>query len=87
MWTAYKQCGAMRRNPDGTATIKGATKRTNDHSLSGEESPTFSSFILGSLRTMALLCVRYSLRISEALALKWESMDRLNSKLRVECGR
>jgi len=35
---------------------------------------------------MALLCVCFGLRISEALALKWGDVDWLNSRLRVERG-
>jgi integrase len=35
---------------------------------------------------MALLCVCFGLRISEALALKWSDIDWLNSKLQVERG-
>ncbi len=35
---------------------------------------------------MALLCVCFGLRISEALALKWSDVDWLNGRLRVERG-
>src|SRR5262249_15542132 len=36
--------------------------------------------------TLALLCVCFGLRISEALALKWQDVDWLSSSLRVERG-
>jgi hypothetical protein len=35
---------------------------------------------------MALLCVCFGLRISEPLALKWQDVDWLNGRLRVERG-
>jgi integrase len=35
---------------------------------------------------MALICVCFGLRISEALALKWGNVDWLNAKLQVERG-
>jgi integrase len=35
---------------------------------------------------MALICVCFGLRISEALALKWSDVDWLNGRLRVERG-
>jgi integrase len=33
---------------------------------------------------MALLCVSFGLRISEALAFKWSDVDWLNGRLKVE---
>ena len=38
------------------------------------------------IRTVALVCVSFGLRISEALALKWSDVDWLNGTLRVERG-
>jgi len=36
------------------------------------------------VRTMALVCVCFGLRISECLGLKWNDVDWLNGALRVE---
>ena len=52
-------------------------------------SSQFQQFVLHleqPFRTIALLCVSFGLRISEALALNWADVDWLNSRLRVERG-
>ena len=68
-------------------TIKHATKRTKKpRSLTVEEFRKFIQHLEEPFPTMALLCVCFGLRISEALALKWGDVDWLNSKLRVERG-
>ncbi len=76
-----------QRNPMELVTIKGATKRTQKpRSLTVAE---FQRFIVHSrepFRTMALLCVCFGLRISEALALRWSDVDWLNGKLKIERG-
>ena len=68
-------------------TIKHATKRTKKpRSLTVEEFQKFIQHLGEPFRTMALLCVCFGLRISEALALKWGDVDWLDSMLRVERG-
>jgi integrase len=68
-------------------TIRGATKRTRKpRSLTVEEFQEFIQHLGEPFRTMALLCVCFGLRISEALALKWSDIDWLHSKLQVERG-
>ena len=68
-------------------TIKGASKRTRKpRSLTVEEFQKFIQHLDEPFRTMALLCVCFGLRISEALALKWGDVDWLNGKLSVERG-
>ena len=76
-----------QRNPMELVTIKGATKRTRKpRSLTVAEFQKFIQHLGEPFRTMALLCVCFGLRISEALALKWGDVDWLDSKLRVERG-
>ena len=76
-----------QRNPMELVTIKGATKRTRKpRSLTVEEFQRFVRHLEEPFRTMALICVCFGLRISEALALKWGDVDWLNAKLQVERG-
>ena len=75
------------RNPMELVTIKGATKRERrPRSLTAEEFQRFARHLPEPFRTMALICVCFGLRISEALALKWGDVDWLNGRLRVERG-
>ena len=68
-------------------TIKGATKRMRKpRSLTVEEFQLFLEHLEEPIRTIALVCVCFGLRISECLALRWSDVDWLNSKLRVERG-
>ena len=76
-----------QRNPMELVTIKGATKRTKKpRSLTVEEFQRFIVHLGKPFRTMALLCVCFGLRISEALALRWSDVDWLEGKLKVERG-
>ena len=76
-----------QRNPMELVTIKGATKRTKKpRSLTVEEFQKFVQHLGEPFRTMALLCVCFGLRISEALALRWSDVDWLDGKLKVERG-
>ena len=76
-----------QRNPMELVTIKGATKRTKKpRSLTVEEFQRFIVHLGEPFRTMALLCVCFGLRISEALALRWSDVDWLEGKLKVERG-
>jgi integrase len=74
-----------QRNPMELVTIKHATKRTRKpRSLTVEEFQRFIQHLSEPFRTMALLCVCFGLRISEALGLKWVDVDWLESRLKVE---
>lgn len=76
-----------QRNPMSLVTIKGATKRKRKpRSLTVTQFQQFISHLKEPFCTMALLCVSFGLRISEALALKWGDVDWLNSRLKVERG-
>jgi integrase len=76
-----------QRNPMELVTIKRATKRTKrPRSLTVEEFQKFIQHLGEPFRTMALLCVCFGLRISEALALRWSDVDWLEGKLKVERG-
>jgi len=76
-----------QRNPMELVTIKGATRRIRQpRSLTVEEFQKFSHELEEPLRTIALICVCFGLRISECLALKWDDIDWLAAKLRVQRG-
>jgi len=75
------------RNPMTLVTIKGASKRTRQpRSLTVEEFQKFVQHLEEPFRTIALVCVCFGLRISEALGLRWCDVDWLNSRLKVERG-
>jgi integrase len=77
----------VQRNCMELVDVEDATKRTKQpRSLSVVEFQQFVRNLDEPFRTMALLCVSFGLRISEALALKWGDVDWLNSRLRVERG-
>jgi integrase len=62
-------------------TIKGATKRLlQARSLTVEEFHKFLAHLEEPVRTIALICVCFGLRISECLALKWSDIDWLNDE-------
>jgi len=76
-----------QRNPMELVIIKGASKRTSKpRSLTVEEFQRFIVHLGEPFHTIALVCVCFGLRISEALALKWGDVDWLNGKLSVERG-
>jgi integrase len=77
------------RNPMELVAIKGATKRTRKpRSLTVEQFQTLLEAFGGDVcwRTMLLVAVRFGLRISELLGLKWSDVDWLVKTLRVERG-
>jgi integrase len=81
----WRQLVSVQRNPMSLVTVKGATKRKKKpRSLTVDEFQRFISHLEEPFRTIALLCVSFGLRISEALALKWSDVDWLNSRLKVE---
>jgi len=76
-----------QRNPIELVTIKNVTKRTRQpRSLTVEEFHKFIQHLSEPFRTIALLCCCLGLRISECLALRWDDVDWLCGKLRVERG-
>ena len=76
-----------QRNPIELVTVKGASKRTRQpRSLTVSEFQQFAAQLSLPFRHIALICVCFGLRISEALALKWSDVDWLNGRLRVERG-
>jgi integrase len=76
-----------QRNPMELVTIKGASKRiSKPRSLTVAEFQKFIAQLGEPFRTIALLCVCFGLRISEAMALRWSDVDWLNGKLCVERG-
>ena len=67
--------------------IPGASKRTRKpRSLSVKEFHKLLEHMDDPFRTMALTCVCFGLRISEALGLKWSDIDWLNGALRIQRG-
>jgi integrase len=77
----------LERNPMDLVTIKGATKRIRQpRSLTVEEFQRFVAQLDEPVRTIALVCVCFGLRISECLGLKWNDVDWLGGRLRVERG-
>jgi integrase len=83
----WKQDVLMRVNPIGLVTIKGASKRIRKpRSLTVEQFRLLMPHLREPFNTLALMCVCFGLRISEALALKWADVDWLNGTLRIERG-
>lgn len=77
----------VQRNPIELVTVKDATKRRRKpRSLTVEEFQAWLPHLREPYRTIALTCVAFGLRISEALALKWGDIDWLKSQLRVQRG-
>jgi integrase len=74
-----------QRNPMELVTIKGATKRRQQpRNLTVEEFQRLVRELQEPVRTIALVCICFGLRISECLGLKWSDVDWLDSTLRVE---
>ena len=77
----------MQINPISLVTVKGASKRVRQpRILTVEQFRLLVSHLREPFNTLALICVCFGLRISEALALKWADVDWLNGTLRVERG-
>ena len=86
-YAMWKQAIAMQVNPMSLVTVKGASKRIRKpRVLTVEQFRLLVSHLREPFGTLALLCVCFGLRISEALALKWSDVDWLNGTLRVERG-
>jgi len=89
LWEFAMWSGSVptQRNPMELVTIKGASKRTSKpRSLTVAEFQKFVHHLDEPFHTIALVCVCFGLRISEALALKWSDVDWLNRKLSVQRG-
>ncbi len=75
------------RNPMSLVTIPGASKRTRKpRSLTVEEFHKLLDHMEDPFRTMALVCVCFGLRISEALGTKWSDISWLEGTLRIQRG-
>jgi len=75
-----------QRNPMELVTIPRATKRRKPHSLTEDEFREFFTRLSAPLDTIALLCVSFGLRISEARALRWSDVDWLGGTLQIVRG-
>jgi integrase len=83
----WERAVPAQMNPMELVTIKGATKRLRKpHNLTEDEFRKFIIRLEEPVRTIALMCVSFGLRISEALALKWSDVDWLNGMLRIQRG-
>lgn len=84
MWRGHVP---VQRNPLELVTVPGASKRKRKpRSLSVEEFQKLVPYLHEPFKTIALVCVAFGLRISEALALKWRDVDWLRARLTVERG-
>lgn len=82
-------CGSIPvgTNPISLVTVRGSSKRRKQpRSLTSEEFHTLSTHLREPFKTMALLQVCLGLRVSELLALRWQDVDWMNSKINVEYG-
>lgn len=83
----WKQDIPTQVNPMSLVSIKGASKRLKQpRSLTVEQFRSLVSQLREPFGTMALVCICFGLRISEALALRGSDVDWLNGLLRVERG-
>ena len=86
-YAMWKQDISMQVNPISLVTVKGASKRLRrPRVLTVEQFRLLVSHLREPFNTLALICVCFGLRISEALALMWADVDWLNGTLRVERG-
>jgi integrase len=86
-YAMWKQDIPMQVNPISLVIVKGASKRVRQpRILTVEQFRLLVSHLREPFSTLALMCVCFGLRISEALALKWADVDWLKGTLRVERG-
>jgi integrase len=84
MWAGVLE---ISRNPISLVQNNGATRRVRKaRSLTVEQFHALLKELHEPFATIALLCVCLGLRISEALALKWEDVDWLCSSVSVKRG-
>jgi len=82
-------CGSIPvgTNPISLVTVRGSSKRQKQpRSLTVEEFHTLSKHLREPFKTMVLLQLCLGLRVSELLALQWNDVDWIGSKLNVEHG-
>jgi integrase len=83
----WRELVPVQRNPLEFVTIPGASKRKRKpRSLTVEEFQKLVPHLHEPFKPVALVCVAFGLRISEALALKWRDVDGLKARLTVERG-
>lgn len=86
-YAMWRQDIPMQVNPISLVRVKNASKRiARPNVLTVERFHLLMRQLREPFRTLALMCVCFGLRISEALALKWADVDWLNKTLRVERG-
>jgi integrase len=74
-YAMWKQDAPLQVNPISLVTVKGASKRIRKlRILTVEQFRLLLSQLREPYNTLALMCVCFGLRISEALALKWTDM-------------
>jgi len=84
MWAGMLE---VSRNPISLVQNKGATRRVRKaRSLTVEQFHALLKELHEPFATMALLCVCLGLRISEALALRWQDVDWLQSRVSIRRG-
>lgn len=84
MWAGLLE---MNRNPISLVRNKGATHKVRKaRSLTVDQFRALLKEMHEPFAMMALLCVCLGLRVSEALALRWEDVDWLQSRLSIRRG-
>jgi integrase len=84
MWSGLLDIG---RNPISLVRNSGATRRVRKaRSLTVEQFHALLRELREPFATMALLCVCFGLRVSEALALRWSDVDWLGSRIHIRRG-
>jgi integrase len=84
MWAGLLE---INRNPISLVQNNGATRRVRKaRSLTVEQFHALLQKLRQPFNTLALVCVCLGLRISEALALRWEDLDWTGSKLSIRRG-
>jgi integrase len=77
----------VRNNPISLVTVKGSSKRKRKpHNLTVKEFHEMLSHLGEPFRTMMRIQLCLGLRVSELLALRWQDVDWIGSRLNVEHG-
>jgi integrase len=86
-YAMWSEAIPVQPNPISLVRIKDASKRLRQpRSLTVEQFRALCDQLKGPFKIIALVCVCFGLRISEALALRWADVDWLNGVLRIERG-
>ena len=86
-YAMWRQDIPIQVNPISLVMVKGASKRIRKpRILRVEQFRLLVPRLRQPYQTLALMCVCFGLRISEALALKWADVNWLDGTLRVERG-